>query len=159
MGKTGHAHMRHKVKECGAPLGGEFSGHLYFPDRWYGFDDGIYAAARLIEILCMREQSLDNVLDTLPVSYSTPEIIVPVGEEEKFVIVEKLVAENGFKDAKLTTLDGLLAEFPNARGLVRASKTTPALSMRFEADDEEALTQVKQLFKRELQKIAPEIDF
>jgi len=159
LGKTGHAHMKHKIRECGASLGGEFSGHLYFPDRWYGFDDGIYAAARLMEILTMREQSLDSVLGMLPASYSTPEIIVAVGEEEKFSIVEKLVAENSFNDAKLTTLDGLLADFADARGLVRASKTTPSLSMRFEADNEEALTQVKQRFKRELQKIAPDIDF
>ena len=131
---------------------------MFFPDRWFDYDDSIYAAARLIEILTLREQSLDDVLDMMPISYTTPEILVPVGDDEKFALVEKLIAENNFKDAKLTTLDGLLVDFPKAWGLVRASNTTPALSMRFEADSEEALTQLKELFKRELHSIAPELE-
>jgi phosphomannomutase/phosphoglucomutase len=158
MWKTGHAHTRNKVKETGAPLGGEFSGHIFFNDRWYGFDDGLYAAARLLEILSLREQSLDEILDSLPKAVSTPEIKIAVPDSDKHRLVERLVAQCDFGDARLITIDGLRVEYPWGWGLVRASNTTPALTLRFEADCRENIDNLLGLFNEQLALLDPALE-
>lgn len=153
MWKTGHSHMYNKILECEAPLGGEFSGHIFFHDRWYGFDDGIYAAARLIEIMAIREQGLDEMVASFEPRYSTPEIKVEIADEEKFAVMDKLVSEHNFVDGKISTIDGLRVDLPQGWGLVRASNTSAALTLRFEAESEEALENIKSSFQQQLQAI------
>jgi phosphomannomutase/phosphoglucomutase len=159
MWKSGHSFMKEKMAETGALLGGEFSGHIFFNERWFGFDDGMYAAARLIEILSTTDPNLDAQLALLPNSIGTPEIRIDVGERAKFELVEQLAAKARFADGKLTTLDGIRVDFPDGWGLVRASNTTPALTLRFEAESEEALARIKNLFKDQLREIDPGLDF
>jgi phosphomannomutase/phosphoglucomutase len=159
MWKSGHSFMKEKMAETGALLGGEFSGHIFFNERWFGFDDGMYAAARLIEILSTTDPDLDAQLATLPNSISTPELKIEVDELAKFDIIEKLLSGAQFGDGKLTTLDGIRVDFPDGWGLVRASNTTPALTLRFEADDEAALLRIENLFKDQLSAIDPRLDF
>jgi phosphomannomutase / phosphoglucomutase len=159
MWKSGHSFMKEKMAETGALLGGEFSGHIFFNERWFGFDDGMYAAARLIEILSTTDPTLDEQLAALPNSISTPEIKIEVDEQTKFEIIEKLAMNAQFGDGKLTTLDGIRVDFPDGWGLVRASNTTPALTLRFEADNEEALSRIQSLFKDRLSAIDPHLDF
>ena len=153
MWKTGHAPMRAKMLETGALVGAEFSGHVFIKDRWYGFDDGIYAAARLIEIISLRGEDLDTMLGEFPSTHITPEVLIPIAEDKKFVIVRQLQEAGDFGDAKLTALDGLRAEFPYGWGLVRASNTSANLTLRFEADTAEDLARIKSLFARELNKL------
>lgn len=158
MWKTGHAHIREKIAELQAPLGGEFSGHLFFNDRWHGFDDGLYAAARLLEILSLREQSLDALLSTFEPTVATAEIRLAVEEADKFSLMEKIVAAASFEDANIHTLDGLRVDFENSWGLVRASNTEAALTLRFEADDATQLSAVQHQFKALLASVAPELE-
>ena len=153
MWKTGHSHMRNKVAESGAPVGGEFSGHLFFNDRWHGFDDGLYAAARLLEILGFREQSLDDIIATFPTSVASDEIRVAVSEEEKFAFVEALRMAGDFSGGSLINIDGIRVEYPDGWGLIRASNTSAALTLRFEADDDEALARIKSRFRNQLRKL------
>ncbi|MFO3704991.1 phosphomannomutase/phosphoglucomutase [Xanthomonas codiaei] len=161
MWKTGHSLIKSKMRETDAELAGEMSGHFFFKERWYGFDDGIYAAARLLEILAQREQTPSEVLDALPESVSTPEIKVPV-EGDAHALVARVVAraqageESPFESARLSTIDGLRADFVDGWGLVRASNTTPILVLRFEADSEAALERIRALFRSELQALLPE---
>ncbi len=157
MWKTGHSHMRKKIAEVNAPLGGEYSGHLFFNDRWYGFDDGLYASARLIEIISLREQSLDDMVDTLPRSASTDELRITVPEQDKFDLIEKLITKGDFKDGKLTTLDGLRVDFANSWGLVRASNTSPAITLRFEGETPADLKAARTLIGEQLLAIEPEL--
>lgn len=159
MWKTGHSHMYNKIIETKAPLGGEFSGHIFFHDRWHGFDDGLYAAARLIEIMSIREQGLDDIMASFETRYATPEILVPTDEESKFDIVQKLLAKEVFQDGKVSTIDGLRVEFPKAWGLVRASNTSPALTLRFEADSSDALEKIQSLFREQLRSIDSNLTF
>lgn len=159
MWKTGHSPMKAKVQETGALLGGEYSGHIFIKDRWYGFDDGMYAAARLIEIMSLREQSLDEIFaEFLPLP-STPEYRVKVAEEEKISIVQRLIEEGDFGDAKLITLDGVRVEYPYGWGIVRPSNTESCLTLRFEAETEADIHKLKALFTRELRKIDNRISF
>lgn len=153
MWKTGHAPMRAKMVETGALVGGEFSGHIFIKDRWYGFDDGMYAAARLIEILSLRDESVDEVFEEFPSLIITQEYRFPVEEEEKFILLERLKDEGDFGDAKVISIDGIRAEFPYGWGLARASNTSAAISMRFEAETDEQIHNLKSLFTRELRKI------
>ncbi len=153
MWKTGHAPMKQKMLETGALVGGEYSGHIFIKDRWYGFDDGMYAAARLIEILSLQGESLDMIFSEFETSPCTPEIRVPVVEEKKFTIIERLQNEAEFGDGKVTKIDGLRVDFPYGWGLVRASNTSADLTLRFEADDDDALHRVKSLFVQEIRKI------
>ncbi|WP_226664172.1 phosphomannomutase/phosphoglucomutase [Microbulbifer aggregans] len=153
MWKTGHAPMKTKMLETGALLGGELSGHIFIKDRWYGFDDGSYAAARVLEIMALREQSLDELIDSLPQMINTPEILLPVAESEKFALVDRLRASGKFGQADLNTIDGLRIEFADGWGLVRASNTTAALTLRFEADNEQALERIRQVIASQLQKL------
>lgn len=159
MWKTGHSHMYNKILECEAPLGGEFSGHIFFHDRWYGFDDGIYAAARLIEIMAIREQGLDEMVASFEPRYSTPEIKIDIADEEKFAVMDKLVSGHNFVDGKISTIDGLRVDLPHGWGLVRASNTSAALTLRFEAESEEALENIKSSFQQQLQSIDSNLTF
>lgn len=153
MWKTGHSPMKEKMVETGALLGGEFSGHIFIKDRWYGFDDGMYAAARLIEIISLQGEDLDMVFGEFGQSLSTPEIRVECSEEKKNEIIAALSREGDFLEGKINTIDGVRVDFPKGWGLVRASNTLPGLTLRFEADDEEFMHKLKGLFVRELRKI------
>lgn len=157
MWKTGHSHLKSKMQETGALIGGELSGHIFIKDRWYGFDDGMYATARLLEIMTLRDQDIDSMFASFPRLPATPEILVPVDEQQKFGIVKALIERGDFQNGKAVTLDGLRVEFSKGWGLVRASNTSAALTLRFEAEDEEVIGQMKMLFKRELTKVAPSI--
>jgi phosphomannomutase/phosphoglucomutase len=153
MWKTGHSHIKAKMKETNALLGGEFSGHIFFKERWYGFDDGLYAAARLLEIMTLTGQTIDQLLEALPTRLSTPEIKIAVSEARKFIVMDTLVAQANFPGGQKTTIDGLRVDFANGWGLVRASNTAPVLTLRFEASDEAVLEQIKQQFKQALKKV------
>ena len=155
--KTGHSFMREKVRELDAPLGGEYSGHIFFNDRWYGFDDGMYAAARLVEIISLREQSLDDIVDTLPTGFSSNEYRVEVPEERKFTLVEELSSHGDFGDGKAITVDGLRIEFSDGWGLVRTSNTSASLTLRFEGASQEALDRIRETLKAELLRIEPDL--
>lgn len=157
MWKTGHSLIKAKMKETGALLAGEMSGHIFFKERWFGFDDGIYSAARLLEILSLEERDADAVFAAFPVNLSTPEINIEVTEDSKFSIIERLQSDAQWGDASLTLLDGIRADFPKSWGLVRASNTTPMLVLRFEGETAADLEQVKALFRQQLQAVAPDI--
>jgi phosphomannomutase/phosphoglucomutase len=150
MYKTGHSLIKNKMKEVGAPFAGEMSGHFFFKERWYGFDCGIYAAARLLEILAADEREVQEVLSSLPNSFSTPELKVEMREGENHDFVAEFQRVARFADAKITTIDGLRADFADGWGLVRASNTTPILVIRFDADSEAALQRIKDAFKQQL---------
>lgn len=153
MWKTGHSPMKAKMIETGALIGGEYSGHIFIKDRWYGFDDGMYAMARLLEIITLRDQKIDDIFAAFPLLPATPELKIAVREEDKFALIEKLIEQGDFQTGKPTTIDGLRVDFSKGWGLVRASNTSPALTLRFEAESEEALEKIQQLFKRELLKL------
>jgi phosphomannomutase len=143
MFKTGHSLIKAKMKEIDSPLGGEMSGHIFFKERWYGFDDGTYAGCRLLEIL---SQSPDGnaVLNALPTSFSTPELNVKCAEGQAHPLVEQLVAGFNFAaPARLTTIDGLRVDWPDGFGLIRASNTTPVLVLRFEGHTPQALSRIQ----------------
>jgi phosphomannomutase/phosphoglucomutase len=148
MWKTGHSLVKAKMRETGAPLGGEMSGHIFFKDRWYGFDDGLYAGARLLELLS-RQQDASAILNALPQSASTPELQLKLQEGENFTLIGKLQAEARFPGAdQIITIDGLRVEYPDGFGLARSSNTTPVIVMRFEAESQEALQRIQNEFKR-----------
>ena len=151
MYKTGHSLVKAKLKETGAKLAGEMSGHVFFNDRWYGFDDAMYTAARLLELLSEDEREPAQIFHEVPDSVSTPELKVAMDDDKKFSFIEKLVAAADFgKQAAINTIDGLRIDFPDAWGLVRASNTTPYLIIRFEADSEEALARIQNQFRQAL---------
>ena len=156
MWQTGHSLIKAKMRETGAEMAGEMSGHFFFQERWYGFDDGLYSAARLLEILASRDETPSEVLNALPNALSTPEIKVPVAGSPH-EIVARFVDSAQFEGARLTTIDGLRADWEDGWGLVRASNTTPILVLRFEADNKEALARIKDEFRAHLSKVAPEI--
>lgn len=147
MRRTGHSHIRNAVAEAQAPLGGEYSGHLFFPDRWFGFDDGLYAAARLIELVTLHEQPLSDIVAALPSSVASPEVLISVAEADKFRIIEQLLAGNHFEEAEIDTTDGLRVQWPFGWGLVRASNTNAHLTLRFEADSRSHLQGIQQRFR------------
>jgi len=156
--KTGHAFMKEKMQETGALLGGEFSGHMFFGERWYGFDDGMYAAGRLAEILSTHGESLDDSIANFPLTVNTPEIIIPVADDYKFVLVEKIIKNADFSAGKVNTMDGIRVDFSNGWGLVRASNTGPALTARFEADTQENLEIIQDEFRAQIALIDPDIE-
>jgi len=153
MCKSGHSHIRNKMVETGAMLGGELSGHIFFKERWFGFDDGVYSAVRLIEIMSIRDQSLDDIFADFPASFSTPEIRIAVPEDKKFSLVKRLIDGGDWGNGKVSTLDGVRVDFAKGWGLVRASNTAAELTLRFEADDAESLATVKNVFKQQLQQV------
>ena len=160
MWKTGHSLIKAKMRETEAELAGEMSGHFFFKERWYGFDDGLYSAARLLEILAGRFETPSEVLAELPDSVSTPEIKVPVQGDPHVVVAQFASAaqadEATFGGARLTTIDGLRADWNDGWGLLRASNTTPVLVLRFEADDAAALARIKDLYREQLRGLLPE---
>ncbi len=147
MWKTGHSFVKAKLKESGAQLAGEMSGHIFFKERWYGFDDATYTASRLLEILSKDGRTADDIFNALPDSVNTPELNMNTAEGENHPLVEKLVAAADFPNAKITTIDGLRVDFDDGFGLVRASNTTPCLVFRFEAVNEEALARIQEDFR------------
>ena len=161
MCQTGHSHIKAKIRASGAAFGGEFSGHLCFADRWFGFDDGIYSAARLVEILAAEKRPASAVFAEFPKGVATSEIKLPTTEQRKFAIVEQLRASPllcaGGADATVTTIDGLRVDFADGWGLARASNTSPVLSLRFEADDEQALARIRHAFDAALRAIDPQL--
>ena len=158
MWKTGHSLIKAKMQETGALLAGELSGHIFFRERWFGFDDALYAGARLLEVLSLDHRTTARIFGSLPESVSTPELRVDVPEGEQRRIMERLAAGAKFPGARLTTIDGVRADFEDGWGLVRASNTTPCLILRFEADDPEALRRIQELFRQELLRIEPSLE-
>ncbi|HEY4555640.1 MAG TPA: phosphomannomutase/phosphoglucomutase, partial [Lysobacter sp.] len=150
MWKTGHSLIKAKMRETDAELAGEMSGHFFFKERWYGFDDGIYSAARLLEILAAQPRSASETLNALPDGISTPEIKVDAPQGNPHAFVERFREEARFEGARLSTIDGLRVDFPDGWGLVRASNTTPVLVMRFDADSAEALARIQAAFREQL---------
>ena len=155
--KTGHAFMKEKMMETGALLGGEFSGHIFFGERWYGFDDGMYAAGRLAEILSTVGQSLDESLAEFPATVNTPEILIEVGDEQKFALMDKIIKVMDFQRGKVNTLDGVRVDFSEGWGLLRASNTNPVLTARFEAENEDHLEAIMQEFREQTALAAPDL--
>ena len=148
MWKTGHSFIKQKLKETGAPLAGEMSGHVFFKDRWYGFDDALYAGARLLEILS-RERDPGAVLEGLPDSVSTPELHLKLAEGENYTLMDKLKATARVEGAReVITIDGMRVEYADGFGLARPSNTTPVVVLRFEADDAVALKRIQEDFRR-----------
>ncbi len=157
MWKTGHALVKAKLRETGAPLAGEMSGHVFFKERWYGFDDGLYAAARLLEILS-RSSDPSALLAALPDSTSTPELNVAMQEGEPFALVEELRQHADFSGAReVITIDGLRVEYADGFGLARPSNTTPVVVLRFEADNAAALERIQADFRRVLLAARPSL--
>ncbi len=155
MWKTGHSFIKKKLKESGAPLAGEMSGHIFFKERWYGFDDGLYAGARLLEILS-RSPNPSALLEALPDSVSTPELQWELVEGENYTLMDRLKAEAKFSDAReIITIDGLRVEYADGFGLARPSNTTPIIVLRFEANDESALQRIQADFRRALLAVKP----
>lgn len=154
--KTGHSFIKKKLQETGAPLAGEMSGHVFFKERWYGFDDALYAGARLLEILS-REPDPDCVLDSLPQAVSTPELHIQLAEGENYALMDKLRAGARFDGAQeIITIDGLRVEYADGFGLARPSNTTPVIVLRFEADDASALRRIQDDFRRAILAVKPD---
>ena len=158
MWKTGHSFIKAKLKETGALLAGEFSGHIFFTERWYGFDDAMYAGARLLEILSAETRSSAEVFADLPDDLCTPELRVAVKGDERHRLMERILTEAEFPGATLTTVDGLRAEFDEGWGLVRASHAEPALVFRFEANDAASLERIQVMFRELLLRMKPELE-
>ena len=154
--KTGHTFIKQKIRETDALLGGEMSGHIFFNDRWPGFDDGIYAGARMLEIIANSEQ--EDLFVTVPNMLSTPEINIPAGDEEKFQIVKTFIENSNFNDAKIVSIDGIRVEFEKGWGLLRPSNTSPCLVLRFEAETNDDLNKIKEIFYLGLKSIKPNIN-
>ena len=153
MSRTGHSFIKNKLKETDAELGGEMSGHIFFKDRWYGFDDALYTGARLLEIISKTSKTCAEIFSEFPGSVSTPEINIHFDEQgQQYDAMETLCNSVDFPDAEINTLDGVRVEYENCWGLVRASNTTPCLVLRFEGNDKEALKSIKKRFKDWLEK-------
>ena len=157
MWNTGHALVKAKLKETGAPLAGEMSGHVFFKERWYGFDDGLYTGVRLLEIVS-RQPDANPVLKGLPDAISTPELNIKMNEGEPFALVDKLKAEASFEGAEsMLTIDGVRVEYADGFGLARPSNTTPVVVLRFEADTREAIERIQADFRRAIEGVWPGI--
>ena len=159
MWKTGHSLIKAKMKETGALLAGEMSGHIFFKERWYGFDDGLYAAARLLEILAKDPRPSSQIFAALPNAISTPELNVHFkkdGAQHEFM--HALIAQAEFSGGKIASIDGLRIDYPDGWGLVRASNTTPSLVIRFEAETEQALKSIQGIFRRQLLLVNPKLE-
>ncbi len=155
--KTGHSLIKAKMKESGALLAGEMSGHVFFKERWYGFDDGLYAGARLLEYLS-RQPDLDAAFARLPDTVNTPELHIALQEGENYALIDRLKQSARFDGAReIITLDGLRVEYPDGFGLMRPSNTTPVIVLRFEADDAAALARIQEDFRKVLLAAAPDL--
>ena len=158
MSPTGHFHIKNALKKSGAPLAGEMSGHIFFNDQWYGFDDGHYSAFRLIEIISGIDKPLSSIFEALPKAFSTPEINIEVGEDQKFRIVRDFINGAEFFEGEKITIDGLRVNFKDGWGLLRASNTTPKLVLRFEAQTSKRLDEIQSLFLTQLKQIDESIE-
>lgn len=158
MWRTGHSFIKAKLKETGAPLAGEMSGHTFFKERWFGFDDGLYTGARLLEILS-RSDDPSAVLEALPQAVSTPELKIETAEGEQFKLVAALEQQAKFTNAReIITIDGVRVEYDDGFGLARPSNTTPVVVLRFEADDEAALARIQDDFRTQILRVAPQVE-
>jgi phosphomannomutase/phosphoglucomutase len=158
MWKTGHSLVKAKLKETGAPLGGEMSGHIFWKDRWFGFDDGLYTGARLLEILT-RETDPSALLNGLPIASSTPELHLHLKEGENFALIDRLRAEAEFPGAdRIVDIDGLRVEYPDGFGLARGSNTTPVVVLRFEGENPQALDRIQKEFARVIKAARPDAE-
>ena len=157
MAPTGHFHIKKAIKKNNALLGGEMSGHIFFNDKWYGFDDGPYAAVRAAEILAKSNRSIAEIFGDFPESFSTPELNITVTDENKFEIIDRFMANSNIDGDKIL-IDGLRVNFNDGWGLLRASNTTPKLVLRFEGDTKESMNRIQNEFISELSRICPEID-
>jgi phosphomannomutase/phosphoglucomutase len=157
MWKTGHSLIKKKLAETQAAIAGEMSGHIFFKDRWYGFDDAIYAGARLLQILSETHLTSAELFSQIPDSVNTPELKIHVTDEEKFLLMNQIISQASFADAEMTTIDGLRVNFLDGWGLVRSSNTTPCLVLRFEAETQAALSRIQQLFRDYLLSIKPDL--
>ena len=159
MWKTGHSHIKAKIKETQSPLAGEFSGHLCIVENWYGFDDAIFSAGRLLQLLSQTVASADECFAKYPVTVTTPEIKIQTSEEHKFVVMQKLAEVGDFGSGEMTQIDGIRVDFDNGWGLIRPSNTSPVLSLRFEADTEADLQQIQNLFQTQLHRVDSSLAF
>ena len=157
MSPTGHFHIKNGIKEHNPLLAGEMSGHIFFNDKWYGFDDGHYSGARIIEIISAKNESISSINNKLPKLFSTPELNITVTDETKFKIIEEFSAKCKLDGEKIT-IDGLRINFKNGWGLIRASNTTPKLVLRFEGNSQSDLEAIQKDFMNELSRICPDID-
>ena len=158
MWKTGHSLIKTKMKEVDAPLAGEMSGHIFFKERWYGFDDALYTGARILEILTANELGPAEVFAFIPEDVSTPELRVRLDEMEHVGFMEEFHSQAKFDGAKVVDIDGLRADYPNGWGLVRPSNTSPYLVMRFEAEDSDTLERIMNDFKQQMLKVKSDLD-
>lgn len=157
MWKSGHSLVKAKMRESGALLAAEMSGHIYYKDRWYGFDDGLYSCARLLEVLSAEGLESADVFSQFPENTATPELYAPTAEGESFELIETLSRQGQFPGAKLVTIDGIRAEFEDGWGLARSSNTSPAVVFRFEADGEAALARIQGVFREQFAAISPNL--
>jgi phosphomannomutase len=154
---TGHSIVKAVMKEKLAALAGEMSGHLFFKDRWYGFDDALYSACRLLEIISAAPLTVEEQFSLIPNSVNTPELKINIADDEKFLFMKQFSDHADFPTARILTIDGLRVEFPNGWGLLRASNTTPCLIARFEAIDDENLIEIQNVFKSQIHKLDPKL--
>jgi phosphomannomutase / phosphoglucomutase len=148
--QTGHAILKAKVKAVNAPVAGELSGHIFYTERWYGFDDGIYDAARILELLSQDSRTCSEIFATVPDSINTPELKMEMADDKKFKFMEDFMAQAKFPDGKIITIDGLRVDFKDGFGLMRPSNTTPIIIFRFEGDTKEALVRIQNTFREKL---------
>jgi len=154
MWKTGHSLIKAKMKETGALLAGEMSGHIFFKERWYGFDDGLYSAARMLEILSKKDETVEKVFSKLPDSFNTPEINISFAEGEHYSFMNNFKKDSDFNDAEdISTIDGMRITWNKGWGLIRPSNTTPCLVLRFEADDKNTLNEIQKKFREQILKV------
>ena len=159
MWKTGHSHIKAKIKETQSPLAGEFSGHLCIVENWYGFDDAIFSAGRLLQLLSQTTASADACFAKYPVTVTTPEIKIQTSEDHKFAVMQQLAQEGDFGSGAISQIYGIRVDFDNGWGLIRPSNTRPVLSLRFEADTETDLQQIQTLFQIQLQRVDSSLAF
>ena len=150
MWKTGHSFIKAKMKETGAELAGEMSGHIFFKERWFGFDDGLYSAARMLEIISQRNETSSAIFEALPDSFNTPELQIDFEEGEHYKFMTKFIDQAHFDNAETVTIDGIRVNYAEGWGLIRPSNTTPCLVLRFEANDENTLIEIQNTFKEKL---------
>jgi phosphomannomutase/phosphoglucomutase len=151
MWKTGHSFIKAKMKETGAELAGEMSGHIFFKERWFGFDDGLYGAARMLEIISQHDEPASAIFEKLPDAFNTPELQINFDHEgEHYRFMEKFIEQAKFENADIITIDGLRVNYAEGWGLIRPSNTTPSLVLRFEANDENTLKEIQDIFRKQI---------
>jgi phosphomannomutase/phosphoglucomutase len=150
MWKTGHSFIKAKMKETGAELAGEMSGHIFFKERWFGFDDGLYSAARMLEIISQHDESTSAIFEALPDSFNTPELQINFDEGQHYKFMDKFIDEAKFENADIITIDGLRVNYAEGWGLIRPSNTTPCLVLRFEANNEATLAEIQSTFREQI---------